>query len=58
MIHQIPCAYGPTIRAFVVAFGNEVIGQGHTVNMLVLVGRRVRVFKDELGWTLHAFDLV
>ena len=40
-LESIPCDNGATVRALAAAFGDEVIGEGHTVNNEALAGREI-----------------
>jgi hypothetical protein len=55
--YHIPCDNGPTVRALAAAFGDGVIGAGHTVNVQALCGKRIRAFYDDFGLALGGFEL-
>jgi len=51
---SIPADNGPLVRALEDAFG-EVIGEGHTVNLDAIEGRKIYYVYDEMGLTLGGF---
>lgn len=53
----VHCDNAPTVRALASAFGEEVIGEAHTVNVKFLRGKKIDYSVDSIG-ILEGFDVV
>jgi hypothetical protein len=53
---HIPCENGATVRALRDAFGDCVIGPGHTVSTSAFVGKDIVYVWDDMGLMLGGFQ--